>query len=343
MRTAKLVNPHTHLREGLEKHDLVVLALKGGVSALGPMPNTEKGLMTARQVADYIDEAERSLPVGSTVRFIPIIQITERTEKKDIDACIEQGILDAKIYPKGRTTQSHNGVAHYARIIEIVHYAGKRGMRIHFHPEHPSAQYDNRDAEFAFLPIADLFLNETEAVIVWEHGTDSRCIPHWEEWAKSGRFYVTLTAHHLVENESGAYGNVQAVCKPSYKREDDRRNLVELVGKDYLWVMAGGDDAPHPMEKKHVVGPCACGAYTAPFLLPLYAHGLDAVLQRDGGLKVFQNFTTFNAMRLYGDRLVIETVELSRKPFKIPLAYQAGGWKIEPFWAGREILYSFDS
>ncbi len=338
-RVTALVNPHTHWREGDVVGPLVALAIQGGAACFGPMPNTKEGLMTAAQVTAYVKNASSFVQSGMGVHIIPIVQITEATTEAEIDACIEAGIVDAKIYPKGRTTASHNGVSHYARILRIVRHAGKRGMRIHFHPEHPM-MVDNKDAEFAFLAIVDLFLNETRAIIVWEHGTDGRCIPLWEEWAKTGRFFVTITAHHLVENETGAYGDVGSVCKPSYKGEVDRRALNELVRKDHSWVMAGGDDAPHDKKAKHRVGPCACGAYTAPFLLQLYAHALDDLLATQEGVKVFANFTSNNARKLYGQMTPTRYIDLVKRPFIIPESYKIGSWEVEPFWAGREISYS---
>ena len=343
MRVRRIATPHTHLREDKPGEvvvgPLVRLAAEGGAVLLGPMPNTEQGLMTAGQVEKYHASLPDYVPDGEQVAFLKIIQITEKTTPKDIDECAAAGILDAKVYPKGRTTESHNGVEHYMRILDVVRYAGKTGMRIHFHPEHPSELFDNRDGEFAFLPIMDIFINETEAVLVWEHGTDARCMPHWVEWAKSGRFFVTLTAHHLLANESSAYGDVGSACKPTYKLETDRRGLIELIGKDYPWVMAGADDAPHPVGRKHRIGPCACGAYTAPFLLQLYAHALSHLLDSKEGFRIFENFTYNNAGALYGP-LPDLYAELTEKPFAIPLSYRIGDWNVEPFWAGKELKFS---
>ncbi|TSC68564.1 MAG: dihydroorotase-like [Parcubacteria group bacterium Gr01-1014_56] len=338
-RVPALENPHTHWREGDVVGPLVELAIQGGAIGFGPMPNTKEGLMTAAQVTAYVKNASSFVELGTGVHIIPIVQITEATTEADIDACIEAGIVDAKIYPKGRTTASHNGVSYYSRILPIVQHAGKRGMRVHFHPEHPM-KIDNKDAEFLFLPIVDMFLSETDAIIVSEHGTDGRCIPLWEEWAKTGRFFVTITAHHLVENETGAYGDVDAVCKPSYKGEVDRRALNDLVRKDYPWVMAGGDDAPHDKKTKHRIGPCTCGAYTAPFLMQLYAHALDDLFTSPEGVKVFENFTSRNARKLYGFRTSSRYVDLIKRPFIIPESYKIGSWEVAPFWAGREISYS---
>jgi len=318
---------------------LIQLAIKGGARMLGLMPNTIKGLMIASSVLSYTAHARAAVPDGTSVHFVPIVQITEKTTKADIDDCVARGIKDAKVYPKGRTTESHNGVQHYMRILEIVRYAGKVGMRVHFHPEHPSELVENRDAEFLFLPIMDIFINETNTTLVWEHATDAtRCTTHWEAWGKTGRFLLTVTAHHLVTNETSTYGDVGAVCKPSYKTEADRLALIELVRKNYSWVMAGGDDAPHPIGSKHRIGPCACGAYTAPFLLQLYAHALLSYV----GLITFTNFTSANARRVYGAHIPQEFFSLVEKPFDIPLIYRIGPWNVEPFWAGRALDYSLE-
>jgi dihydroorotase len=342
-RVPGLENPHTHFREVFPEGDIVTplirLAIQGGARTFGPMPNTTHGLMNAEAVVAYIRHAKEAVPAGTAVHFVPIVQITEATTNADIDACVGLGIMDAKIYPKGRTTESHNGVQHYVRILDVVNYAGACGMRVHFHPEHPSELVDNRDGEFLFLPIMDIFMHETDTTLVWEHATDARCIPHWEEWGKTGRFYLTITAHHLAANETGTYGDVGALCKPSYKTEADRRGLIGLIAKDHPWVMAGGDDAPHPTTSKHRLGPCACGAYTAPFLLQLYAHALCPYAVT---LEMFINFTSANARRLYGEHVPQEYFLLKSEPFQIPKVYKVGYWDVEPFWAGRTLNFSLE-
>ena len=336
-----LMNPHTHLREGDVLDPLAKMAVLGGARMLGPMPNTLAGLMTAKDVVDYRYQVNGAV-AGTGTLVVGIVQMTGSTTKEDIDDCVRSGIVDAKVYPRARTTMSGHGVSYHHRLIDLVRYAGERGVRVHFHPEHPSQHFDNRDAEFAFLPTIDAMMADTNTTIVWEHGTDGRCVPFFEDWAKTGRFYVTLTAHHLVENETGTYGDVGAACKPPYKKEQDRRALVDLVARNYFWVMAGGDDAPHPTNKKHVVGRCACGAYTAPFLLPLYAHAL----LRRVGLSVFENFTCLNARRLYypvSQRDTDERLILVEEPFVVPSSYSASSWTIEPFWSGRTIDYRLDA
>ena len=344
-----MINPHTHLREDTPDievvKDLIAHAVAGGAAVLGPMPNTVTGLTTAGQVIDYIAECKRKSGKASfDPGFIPIVQITEHTTPQNLDYCIPLEIYDGKVYPFERTTNSENGVRDYWKLIPILQYAGTIGMRIHLHPEIPNMIVENRDAEWHFVAIMDMLMRSTEdhgTVFVWEHGTDSRCIPHWKEWAQSGRFYITLTAHHLATNESETFGDVQATCKPSIKTLIDQRGLVGLVAEDHDWVMAGADDAPHPKEKKHVYGKCACGAYTAPFIFALYAHALHSLLTSKKGMRIFASFMYGNAARMYKIKLKhLPMVELSNTPMTIPKTYQVGPWTIETFWAGKKIGWS---
>jgi len=335
-----LANTHSHLREGEPVDFLIEKAIEGGADVLLPMPNTKDGLRTAEEVSVYVDRARSLVPQGETMHFIPTMLLTEITPLDEIARAADNGIKDVKVYPYLRTTNSVYGVRHYGRIIDLVRECGKYGVKVHFHPEHPWMQLGSRDAEYFFLPIVDIFLNETEAVIVWEHGTDARCIPFWKEMAKSGRFSVTLTPHHLLTNEDLTFGDVRSTCKPPIKTERDRTDLLRLIEEGNSWVMAGPDDAPHPTEKKHVYeGCCACGAYHAPFLLPLYAHALGHLLQTSKGIETFVNFTSRNARKLHGLPNAGRRT-LVRKSFQISNSYWIRPWKVEPFWAGQTIDWS---
>ncbi len=338
-----LCNMHSHLREGDVMLDLVKKSYEGGVDVLLPMPNTSEGLTTCDGVIKYINELKQVAP-NLSMTFIPTLMINERTTVEEIFRCVNSGVCDAKIYPLNRTTKSHNGVRDYSRLVPLIQYCGRVGMRVHFHPEHPWMLFGNRDAEFVFLTIVDMFLRETNTTIIWEHGTDARCVPFWKEMAQTGRFFVTLTAHHLATDEDETFGDVRSVCKPSIKTKFDQQSLLALVAEDYEWVMAGADDAPHDRVNKHVhEGKCACGAYTAPFALQLYAHALDPILnQEQKGYETFLNFTSRNARKLYNLPPASRRFELSLEPFKIPEHHQLGSWIVEPFWANQNLKYSLN-
>lgn len=339
----RICNPHSHIREGDVVGPAIGQLWNGGVETLLPMPNTQNGLTSAVHVLQYIDHAEKNMPDGVEMKFIPCVMITETTTPEMITECMSAGIRDAKVYPLNRTTKSHNGVRDYSELLPIVEHCGKVGMRVHFHPEHPWMTFNNRNAEFSFLPIIDMFMRKSEATIIWEHGTDARCIPFWKEMAKTGSFYVTLTAHHLATDEDETFGDVRATCKPSIKTLDDRIGLVDLVRENHLWVMAGADDAPHDKSAKHTdSGPCACGAYTAPFLVPLYAHALDQMIIDDGNQDGFIQFVDGNAGNLYGLPESPSSISIERSEMIIQKApYEVGPWKVLPFWAGEKLKWSF--
>ena len=333
-----IADVHVHLREiGDVMSALIVASAEGGADVLGAMPNTSAGLRTFMDVDNYIAAARSRANSTANLTFIPFLMITEDTKLKQIDACVAAGIVNAKVYPRMRTTKSENGVKRYGKILPIIKHCGKVGMKVHFHPEHPSILHFNRDAEMQFIPLVDIFLQETSAIVVWEHGTDARCIPHWKYFVDSGRFYLTLTAHHLATNEDLVFGDVRAVCKPPIKTERDRRDLIALIAEDHYWVMAGSDSAYHPLERKHVFdGSCDCGALTAPFLHQLYAHALDDIIC-SGGTETYINFTSRNARYFHDLPQSKRTIYLEREEWEIPVTYTLAGRKGLPFWGGAKL------
>ncbi len=344
---------HVHFREGPLVGPFLEASIKGGADVALKMPNTSAGLKTAAQVIQYRDEAKLLIPSGKSMTFIPCVLINEYTTPAMIDDCVSAGVVDGKVYPYERTTKSENGVRYYERLFPIIAHCGKVGMKVHLHPEHANLLVSNRDAEYMFIPIVEMLLSSTDAVIIWEHGTDARCIPFWKQFAKDypNRFYVTLTAHHLASNEDMAFGDVRQVCKPPIKLESDRLMLIALVMEDHRWVMAGSDTAGHPTHPippavggaKHVdQGKCACGAFTAPFAHQLYAHALGALLQTEMGVEIYVNFTSRNARHLHNLPPSSRQIILVNKPFKIPQECKIAHWIVQSFWAGQTIDWTME-
>jgi len=342
--TSGFVNTHAHLRDKEERvRALLQYAYDGGAEAILPIPNLTPGLRTVEMLSPYLGMIRRVMEPDKKLTIIGTMMLTEQTTRDDLRRASNAGIVDVKLLPKYRTTNSEDGIRKYwGHIRELVAYCTYFGIRVHVHPEHPWMLISSRDAEYMFLPIAEMLL-DTGAVIIWEHGTDARCIPFWEEMAKTERFFVTITAHHLATNEDEVFGDVRGVCKPPIKTERDRGGLVAFVGKNYPWVMAGLDDAPHPKEMKHTEeGRCACGDFTTPFGLRLYAHTLDHLFVTEAGVKTFVNFTGENARNVYGLPLSTRKQRLVRRPFKIQHRYPVGDWNVMSFWAGQTINWDIE-
>ncbi len=340
-----LANIHWHGREcGEIMNALITHSISGGADILAPMPNTIKPLISAELVTDYINKARDFCELWKLrLCLMPIVMLTENTTRDMLVSCIKAEIVDGKIYPYMRTTQSDHGIRRYGKILEVVKWCGELGVKVHGHFEHPNAIYIDRDCEYLCLPLVEMFLQETSATIIWEHGSDARCIPAWKQFAKTGKFFVTLTAHHLASNEDIASGDVRKRCRPLIKTERDRGDLVQLVAEDHSWVMAGPDDAAHDRNRKHVLkGQCSCGAFTSPFLHSLYAHALDELFETEKRTQTYINFTSRNARELHNLPQSSRFVTLVRTPFIIPDSYNVGSWIVEPYGAGETIAWSME-
>ncbi len=339
-----IADTHLHLREGAKLvKDLIAASAQGGADFAIFMPNTQAGLKNGVEAERYYKvarNADREGKLDLRATFV----ITPDTTFETLKNCVQCGVRDAKVYPRGRTTNSSYGVSDYGALLPIIKRCGEMGIRVHFHPEHPIGLVPNRDAEYLFIPIMDMFLRETKATLIWEHGTDGRCVPFWEEWGEKekGRFAVTLTAHHLLTTEDVVFGDVRGVCKPPIKTEADRFRLIDLVAAGYSWVMAGSDSAPHPVHKKNVQqGRCACGAFTAPFLHSLYAQALgDILFDTETGINLYNAFVSENARKFYDWPASSREIVLINEPFTIPNSYLLGGEEYELFMAGEMLRWS---
>jgi dihydroorotase len=338
-----LVDTHVHLRENANIiDDLIRYSFIGGAETVLFIGNTSEGLTNYARLQAYTECARWMVRPEYQVNIIPSLLVTEQTPLDEIKRASDAGIFDVKFLPLGRTTNSQkNGIRRYWNMIPIIAECGKLNIRVKMHPENPLMVIDNEDAEYQFLTFADMALNETEAEIWWEHATDGRCIPAFKEFAKTGHFSITLTAHHLLTNSSKSYGKSPETIKPSYKREYDRQAFIQLITENLPWVMAGTDSAPHPLEKKYCrFAPCACGAFTAPQALPLYAHALHYLLRTEAGRVAFKNFTSGNArvkLHLPPSKRI---VTLTDTPFTMPEEYRVGNWTVEPPFAKTTINYS---
>src|SRR3989344_5492269 len=241
--TYALADGHGHLRERREvvkaniKH-----SIHGGADSILAIPNFEKGLITVDDVLSYVKMARQQVPEGYIYNIIPTMMVNEFTPLDELRKASDNGIYNVKFMPFERSTNSNFGFKHFWKLIPQIKVCGERKISTHTHPEHPSKIFGNRDAEYACVTFAEMALNESpDVTFFWEHGTDSRCIPFWMDFAKTGRFFVTLTAHHLDSNEEKSFGDVRRTCKPPIKTERDRTDFCKLITEGFSWTISGGD------------------------------------------------------------------------------------------------------
>ncbi len=303
-----MVNPRGHFGEGSTSKLLVLSSLQSGIRVIGVMPDAGSKFLTAEGVLKYEDSIcprVTDLRQGNAViahgfKILSCLMITPVTSKKCIWSCVASGIRDGMIYYENEND-------HFDSLSSVVNHCSGAGMRVHVHPKHTRLE---RNRDIGFWILVKKLLQETGATIVVD-GFHCAEMSEWKKMAQTGRFYVTLTARDLAKEAADRHG---------------RKNLIELVGENHPWVMAGIDDTPYTT--------------TVPFGFALYAHALDGLLENTEGVEIFANFTSGNAQHLFGLSQNSRRISLKRKAFTIPSLYEFGPLKLKSFWAKRKINWT---
>lgn len=339
---ARPINPHGHLRQDNLARHLAKFA-SHYYDAYLAMPNTQPGILTGAEAVSYRNMLSESC--GGKMQIIPTIKIREDTTPKMIREATSLGVHFGKVYPLGRTTHADDGVNKYTNLWSVFEAMEEFGMTALFHPTHPSKTFGNRDAEYAFIGIFGMIREKFPCLrMTWEHLSDHRCIPHLIAMHQSHQnVFVTITAHHMFGNEDLHFGDVSAVCQPPIRTEEDRTGLNRFVMENHSWVMGGLDDAPHPIEKKHVIGCCACGAFTTEAGTLLYATALSRLDLFDdaGGISIFERFVSINAANYFGIPVPTEKVSIEEETWTIPKEYRFGDTVVIPYGAGLHLPFSY--
>lgn len=253
------------LEECMEGYDHVLI-----------MPNTTDPILNAALVRAYRrdikDLWERS-PHAPEFRPLMTMQITEQTTPEMIDEAREV-VTAGKVYPRGMTTNSENGVLNYPRIYPTLAEMERVDMVLCLHGEKPGEFC--LDREERFLEILTKIINLFPKLrIVLEHITTRAAV----EFIKRAPANVaaTITAHHLLltlDDVIGGHLKPHNFCKPVAKRYEDRDALREVVLSGHPRFLFGSDSALHPRGKKECADGCA-GIFSAPSAPPIICEFLQ--------------------------------------------------------------------
>lgn len=322
---------HLHLRDGAMLRAVAPYSAQGFISAV-VMPNLTPPIASLESALSYkhrIQKALESYKVDSSfggldsasadfgkldsgadsatessrffiarhfdMRFDPLcaLYITDSLSGAELERCAEQGFKLLKLYPKGATTNSDQGVqeimSRHTR--EIFTIAERLGMIVCVHGESGGFMME-REHKFGevFKRIASAY---PRLKIIIEHMSDRRTIPLLEDYEN---LYATLTLHHIsldLDSVVGGHLCAHHFCKPTLKTPADTQALLELALSAHHKVCFGSDSAPHTLESKLQKG--AAGIFSAPLLLPQLAELFD----KHGALASLQAFVSDNAMRNY--------------------------------------------
>ena len=327
---------HLHVRDGAALHTVVPhTAAQFGRAII--MPNLKPPVTTAAQAMAYRDRIRAAVPAGMAFEPLMTLYLTDNLPADEIVRAKDAGVVAAKLYPAGATTNSDAGVTDIRKTYKTLEAMQKAGLLLLVHGEVTSTDIDlfDREAVFIDTQLIPLRRDFPELKIVFEHITTKEAAQYVNE---ADRFTgATITAHHLLYNRNAIFtGGIRPhyYCLPVLKRETHRQALVQAATSGSPKFFLGTDSAPHPAHlKEHATG-CA-GCYTAHAAMELYAQAFDAA----GALDKLEGFASFHGANFYGLPRNIGTITLRRESWTPPESYAFGDAALKPLAAGEALQW----
>jgi dihydroorotase len=327
---------HLHVRDG----DALATVVPHTAAQFGRaiiMPNLRPPVTTAAQALAYKARIQAAVPSGLAFEPLMTLYLTDNLPADEIRRAKDAGVVAAKLYPAGATTNSDAGVTDLRKTYATLEAMQKAGMLLLVHGEVTSPEIDLFDREAVFIDqqLIPLRRDFPELKIVFEHITTEEAAQYV---LAADRFTgATITAHHLLYNRNAIFtGGIRPhyYCLPVLKREKHRLALVQAATGGNARFFLGTDSAPHPAHlKEHATG-CA-GCYTAHAAMELYAEAFDAA----GAIGQLEAFASFNGADFYGLSRNTGTLTLTRQSWTPPESFAFGGAELKPLRSGEALAW----
>jgi dihydroorotase len=327
---------HLHVRDGAALATVVPhTAAQFGRAII--MPNLKPPVTTAAQALAYAQRIRAAVPVGMAFEPLMTLYLTDMLPADEILRAKDAGVVAAKLYPAGATTNSDAGVTDLRKTYKTLEAMQRAGLLLLVHGEVTSPDIDlfDRAAVFIDQQLIPLRRDFPELKIVFEHITTQEAAQYVQE---ADRFTAaTLTAHHLLYNRNAIFaGGIRPhyYCLPVLKRETHRLALVQAATSGSAKFFLGTDSAPHPAHLKEHASGCA-GCYTAHAAMELYAQAFDAA----GALDKLEGFASFHGADFYGLPRNSGTITLKRESWTPPESYTFGEAQLKPLAGGEPLAW----
>ena len=327
---------HLHVRDGAALNTVVPhTAAQFGRAII--MPNLKPPVTTAEQALAYKARIQAAVPAGVEFEPLMTLYLTDNLPADEIARAKDAGVVAAKLYPAGATTNSDAGVTDLRKTYKTLEAMQKAGMLLLVHGEVTSSDIDlfDREAVFIDTQLIPLRRDFPELKIVFEHITTLEAAQYV---ADADRFTAaSITAHHLLYNRNAIFtGGIRPhyYCLPVLKRETHRKALVQAATGGSPKFFLGTDSAPHPAHLKEHASGCA-GCYTAHAAMELYAQAFDAA----GALDKLEGFASFHGADFYGLPRNRGTITLMRESWTPPESYAFGETTLKPLAAGEALQW----
>lgn len=325
---------HLHVRDGDILND-VVPATAACFGRAIIMPNLVPPVTDASAAMAYRD---RILAAARGTDFQPLmtLYLTESTTAETIREAKAAGVVAAKLYPAGATTNSASGVTDIRNIYPVLEAMADCGMLLLVHGEVTDSDIDIFDREKVFLErvLAPTLTAFPSLRVVLEHITTADSAEFVRNH-QGNNLGATLTPQHLMYNRNHMLvGGIRPhlYCLPILKRNKHQEALREVVASGDPRFFLGTDSAPHAKDKKEAACGCA-GCYSAYGAIGLYAD----IFEELGILDKLEAFASFNGANFYGLPRNTDTVTLVREPWTMPENLPLAGGGIVPLKAGETV------
>ena len=325
---------HLHVRDGDALNTVVPhTAAQFGRAVI--MPNLRPPVTTAASALAYKARIQAAVPAGVNFEPLMTLYLTDNLPADEILRAADAGVVAAKLYPAGATTNSDAGVTDLRKTYKTLEAMQKAGLLLLVHGEVTSSDIDlfDREAVFIDTQLIPLRRDFPELKIVFEHITTREAAQYV---AQADRFTAaTVTAHHLLYNRNAIFtGGIRPhyYCLPVLKREAHRLALVEAATSGSAKFFLGTDSAPHPTHLKEHASGCA-GCYTAHAAIEMYAEAFDAT----NALDQLEAFASFNGADFYGLPRNTGTITLKRESWTPPESFAFGEAQLKPLRSGEAL------
>jgi dihydroorotase len=338
MTTLTLQTPddwHLHFRDGDMLLETVPATARVFRRAI-VMPNLVPPVTTAEQAVAYRERILAARPAGSEFYPLVTLYLTDKTTKADILAAKAAGVVAAKLYPAGATTNSSSGVAALDALYPVFEAMAEAGMLLLIHGEVTDHDIDIFDREKVFIDryLQHIVARLPQLKVVFEHITTADAASFVA--SASSNVAATITPQHLLLNRNDLLvGGVRPhnYCLPVLKRRTHQEALRAAVASGSSKFFLGTDSAPHEKHRKESACGCA-GCYSAHSAIELYAQVFDEL----GCLEKLEGFASHYGADFYGLPRNSGTITLVKDSWQVPGEITLpNGEPIVPFFGGQTL------
>jgi dihydroorotase len=326
---------HLHFRDGDMLGETVPATARCFARAI-VMPNLVPPVVNAKLAMEYQTRILKARPEGSDFEPLMTLFLTNQTSTQDIIDAKQAGVVAAKLYPAGATTNSAQAVSGIEGLYPVFEEMQKQGLLLLVHGEVTESHVDIFDREKVFIDqyMIKIVSAFPELKVVFEHITTSEAADF--VLAGASNLAATITPQHLLLNRNDLLvGGIKPhnYCLPVLKRSSHQQALRKVVASGSNKFFLGTDSAPHSKKAKENACGCA-GCYSAWSALELYTQVFDEL----DALDKLEGFASFHGADFYALPRNSGSVTLVKQNWTVPdSVILPDGEAMVPFFAGQAV------